>query len=151
MWIPSEPCCVLTVAFFLIDGQKLLDHKGEEERYLKLVLNNFSQGLRRLKDDLLSDGQPVVEFPRIWTLALSKAALFPDWDVHSFRDLTDTVAGGADAIAEALIGEAGLNVQKLVRVLPGCRTNRRQVRGSGRGEDRRDGWRPAQEDQRSSA
>lgn len=194
------------VAFFLIDGQKLLDHKGEEERYLKLVLNNFSQGLRRLKDDLLSDGQPVVEFPRIWILALSKADLFPDWDVYSFRDLMtwkaegdiarlratigelvdtpqalsvgedymllssakfeissatpdpveidvtqrvgldlilpvasllplerrirwhdrmeipmkvlDTVADGADAIAEALIGETGLNLQKLVSVLP---------------------------------
>jgi Double-GTPase 2 len=75
------------VALFLVDGQKLLDYKGEEERYLKSLLTNFRQGLLRLRDDLLADGNRVVEFPRIWIMALSKADLFPDWDVHSFRDL----------------------------------------------------------------
>lgn len=75
------------VALFLVDGQKLLDHGGEEERYLKSLTANFRQGLLRLKDDLLADEGPLVEFPRIWVLALSKADLFPHWDVNSFRDL----------------------------------------------------------------
>lgn len=74
------------VALLLVDGQKLLDYAGEEERYLMSLLHNFRQNLKSLKDDLLEDG-PLVEFPRIWILALSKADLFPDWDVNTFRDL----------------------------------------------------------------
>ncbi|TCC56446.1 ATP/GTP-binding protein [Kribbella pittospori] len=75
------------VALLLVDGQKLLDYPGEEERYLKSLLTNFRQGLLRLKDDLLADEDRLVEFPRIWIMALSKADLFPDWDIYSFRDL----------------------------------------------------------------
>ena len=75
------------VALLLVDGQKLLDYKGEEERYLKSLLTNFRQGLLRLKEDLLAGEDRLVEFPRIWIIALSKADLFPDWDVYSFRDL----------------------------------------------------------------
>lgn len=41
------------VALFLVDGQKLLDHAGEEERYLKSLIANFRQGLLRLKDSTL--------------------------------------------------------------------------------------------------
>ena len=75
------------VALVLVDGQKLLDHKGEEERYLKSLLTNLRQGLLRLKEDLLAGDDGLAEFPRIWVIALSKADLFPDWDVHTFRDL----------------------------------------------------------------
>jgi hypothetical protein len=75
------------VAVLLVDGQKLLDNAGEEERYLKSLLWNVRNGLLRLKDDLLEDGEPLVEFPRIWMLALSKADLLPDLDVYKFRDL----------------------------------------------------------------
>src|SRR3954451_7500827 len=75
------------VALLLVDGQRLLDCKGEEERYLKSLLTNFRQGLMRLKEDLLAGEDRLVEFPRIWIIALSKADLFPDWDVRSFRDL----------------------------------------------------------------
>lgn len=75
------------VALLLVDGQKLLDHRGEEERYLKSLMTNIRQGVLRLKEDLLADEGRLVEFPRIWILALSKADLFPDWDIHSFRDL----------------------------------------------------------------
>jgi hypothetical protein len=82
------------VALLLVDGQKLLDYAGEEERYLKSLLTNFRQGVLRIKDDLLSEGEPLVEFPRIWILALSKADLFPDWDVYSFRDLLIEKAAG---------------------------------------------------------
>ena len=87
------------VALFLVDGQKLLDYQGEEERYLKSLLTNFRQGLLRLRDDLLADEDRLVEFPRIWVLALSKADLFPDWDIYSFRDL---VIGKAAEHIEAL-------------------------------------------------
>ena len=74
------------VAVLLVDGQKLLDHVGEEERYLKALFGSFRQNLLRLKDDLLNEGR-LVEFPRIWVLALSKADLLESWDVNTFRDL----------------------------------------------------------------
>jgi hypothetical protein len=75
------------VAIVLVDGQSLLDYKGNEEQYLKSLLTSFRQGILQLKDELLADDGRLVEFPRIWILALSKADLFPDWDVYSFRDL----------------------------------------------------------------
>ena len=75
------------VALVLVDGQKLLDYEGEEERYLKSLLTNFRQGLLQLKDDLLAGDGRLDEFPRIWIIALSKADLFPEGDVGSFRDL----------------------------------------------------------------
>jgi hypothetical protein len=75
------------VALLLVDAQKLIDNSGEEERYLKSLFSNFRNGLLSLKDDLLEDGKPLVEFPRIWVLGLSKADLLPDLDVFAFRDL----------------------------------------------------------------
>ncbi|MER7471222.1 hypothetical protein [Micromonospora sp. NPDC000018] len=75
------------VALLLVDGQRLLEHSGEEERYLKSLLANVRNGLLSLKDDLLADGKPLVEFPRIWMMALSKADLLPHLDVFKFRDL----------------------------------------------------------------
>jgi hypothetical protein len=76
------------VALLLVDGQKLLDHKDEEERYLISLFTHFSQALLRLKEPLLDGEGKLLEFPRIWIIALSKADLFPpDWDVHSFRNL----------------------------------------------------------------
>lgn len=75
------------VAVFLVDGRKLLDHRGEEERYLSALFTNFRQGLLRIKDDLQTDDEPIVEFPRIWIIALSKADLLPELDVHAFRDM----------------------------------------------------------------
>ncbi|MGC4937161.1 TRAFAC clade GTPase domain-containing protein [Kribbella sp. DT2] len=90
------------VALLLVDGQKLLDYAGEEERYLKSLLTNFRQGVLRLKDDLLDEDR-LAEFPRIWIVALSKADLFPDWDVHSFRDLViEKAAGHLDDLRSTL-------------------------------------------------
>jgi hypothetical protein len=43
--------------------------------------------LRSIERELLDDGQRLVQFPRIWILALSKADLLPDMDVFAFRDL----------------------------------------------------------------
>jgi hypothetical protein len=71
----------------LVDGQRLLDNAGEEERYLKSLLGSYRTGLQRLEDQLLEDGKPLVRFPRIWILALSKADLLPELDVFGFRDL----------------------------------------------------------------
>lgn len=75
------------VALLLVDGQKLLDNAGQEERYLKSLLSNFRNSLVLLRDDLLEDGKPLVTFPRIWVIALSKADLLPDLDVHGFKEL----------------------------------------------------------------
>lgn len=81
------------VALLLVDGQRLLDNSGDEERYLKSLLTTFHNGLLSLKDDLLEDGKPLVEFPRIWIMALSKSDLLPDLDVFKFRDLLIEKAG----------------------------------------------------------
>lgn len=81
------------IAFLLVDGQKLLENKGEEERYLKALFANFRQGMLRLQDDILADDGPLTRFPRIWIVALSKADLFPDWNVHTFHNLVIEKAG----------------------------------------------------------
>ncbi len=75
------------VALILVDAQRLIDNAGEEERYLKSLFSNFHNGILSLKDELLIDGEKLVEFPRIWVIALSKADLLPDLDVFKFRDL----------------------------------------------------------------
>lgn len=75
------------VAFLLVDGQRLLDNAGEEERYLKSLLGSIRTGLLKLRDQVLEDGRPLLRFPRIWIVALSKADLLPELDVFGFRDL----------------------------------------------------------------
>jgi hypothetical protein len=91
------------VAIFLVDGQKLVDYAGEEERYLKSLMTSFRQGLLRLKEDLLADEERLIEFPRIWIMALSKADLLPDWDVNTFRDLLiGKAAGDMDGLRTTL-------------------------------------------------
>lgn len=86
------------VALVLVDGQKLLDNAGHEERYLKSLLTTFRNSLILLKDDLLQDGKPLVAFPRIWVITLSKADLLPDLDVNAFQELVIQKAG-AEVIA----------------------------------------------------
>lgn len=82
------------VALILVDGQKLLDYAGEEQRYLKSLFWGLRSGLQRLKDDLLDRGEPLAQFPRIWIIALSKADLHPGLDVHRFRELVIEKAAG---------------------------------------------------------
>lgn len=94
------------VAMLLVDAQKLIDNAGHEERYLKSLFGNLRTGLRRLEDELLPDGEPLVEFPRVWVLALSKSDLLPDLDVFGFRDLIARAAG--DDVAELRRAIAGL-------------------------------------------
>jgi hypothetical protein len=91
------------VALILVDGQKLLDHAGEEERYLKSLFWGLRDGLERLKDDILDEGQPLKEFPRIWIIALSKADLHPGLDAHRFQDLViEKAANEVSALHEVL-------------------------------------------------
>lgn len=91
------------VALLLVDGQKLRDSVGAEKRYLKALLTTFRNGLLSLKDDLLVDGRPLVQFPRIWILALSKADLLPDLDVFAFRDLIiENASGELDQLRQVL-------------------------------------------------
>jgi hypothetical protein len=93
------------VALFLVDGQRLLDNSGEEERYLKSLLTNFRNGLLSLKDDLLEDGKPLVEFPRIWIMALSKSDLLPNLNVFQFRDLLiEKACDDIDELRKVLAG-----------------------------------------------
>ena len=93
------------VALLLVDGQRLLDHAGDEERYLKSLFSNYANGLIALKDDLLAEGAPLVQFPRIWIVALSKADLLPHMDVFKFRDLLDLkAADDLDELRKVLAG-----------------------------------------------
>ena len=75
------------VAFLLVDAQKLIDHAGEEERYLKSLLSNYRNGILSLKEELLPNGKPLVNFPRIWLMALSKSDLLPQMSVRLFKEL----------------------------------------------------------------
>lgn len=93
------------VALVLVDGQKLLDHAGEEEKYLKSLFWGLRDGILRIKDDLLDGGEPLVEFPRIWIIALSKADRHPDLDVHGFHDLVvEKAAGDIASLHEVIKG-----------------------------------------------
>lgn len=93
------------VALILVDGQKLVDYAGEEEKYLKSLLWGLRDGLLRLKDDLLDDGEPLAEFPRIGITALSKADLHPDLDVHGFHVLViEKAAGDITSLHDVLKG-----------------------------------------------
>jgi len=93
------------VALILVDGQKLVDYAGEEEKYFRLWLGGLRAGLEKLKDDILTEGKPLQEYPRIWVLALSKADLHPDLDVQDFRDLlVEKAAGDIAALHQTLKG-----------------------------------------------
>lgn len=93
------------IAFFLIDGQRLVDNAGEEERYLKSVFTNFSNGLLARREEILVAGERFEQFPRIWIITLSKADLLPDLDVIGFRDLViEKAAGEVIRLSEVLSG-----------------------------------------------
>lgn len=82
------------VAILMVDGQRLAEHPGEEERYLKSLLTDFHSGLSELRGDVLDGGRRLARFPRIWAIGLSKSDLLPDVDVERFRELVLGKAGG---------------------------------------------------------
>ncbi|WP_430591392.1 ATP/GTP-binding protein [Humidisolicoccus flavus] len=91
------------VALLLVDAQKLIDHEGEEERYLKSLLNNFRTGLMRLQDEILHGNELLTSFPRVWMLALSKADLMPNMNVAAFQELLiEKVCDELDALRHVL-------------------------------------------------
>jgi len=93
------------VALLLVDGQRMLDNAGEEERYLRSLLASYRTGLLKLKGDLLEGGKPLVKFPRIWIIALSKADLLPEGDVFAFRDLIiEKASDDLTALRDVLAG-----------------------------------------------
>ena len=103
------------VAILAVDGQRLVDNAGQEERYLKSMLNTFRSMLLLLKGDLLPDGKPLVKFPRIWVMALTKSDLLPDMTVDDFKDLLVQKVGSdmnelRDVIAGFLQGSSALAV-----------------------------------------
>lgn len=103
------------VALLLVDGQRLLENAGEEERYLKSLLTNYRSQLLLLRDELLVDGKPLVRFPRIWIMALSKADLLPSLNVTAFKELLQEKVGGeinelTETIAGMVEGNAALSV-----------------------------------------
>jgi hypothetical protein len=114
------------VALLLVDAQRLLDNAGEEERYLKSLFANLKNGLLSLRDDLLDDRKPLVEFPRIWVLALSKSDLLPDLDVFAFRDLliekaSDDIGLLREVIADMVEGREALSVGEDFALLSSAR------------------------------
>jgi hypothetical protein len=91
------------VALVLVDGQQLLDYAGEEEKYLKSLFWGLRGGLEKLRDDILTNGEPLSEFPRIWILALSKADLHPELNAKGFQDLiVEKAAGDVSALHDTL-------------------------------------------------
>ncbi|MET4639566.1 ATP/GTP-binding protein [Mycetocola sp. 2940] len=92
------------VALLLVDAQRLMDNSGEEERYLKALFTNLKNGLLKLRDDLLEDGKPLVMFPRVWVVALSKSDLLPDFDVCELRDLIVEKAAGELSELRTVLG-----------------------------------------------
>jgi hypothetical protein len=69
------------------------------------LLGSFRTGLLRLEDQLLEDDRPLVRFPRIWILALSKADLLPELDVFAFRDLViEKASADLDELRKVLKG-----------------------------------------------
>jgi hypothetical protein len=90
------------VAVVLVDGQKLLDNKDQEEKYLRSLLWGLSDGLERLNIEILTDGK-LRQFPRIWIIALAKADLHPDLGAREFCDLvTEKNAGDVTKLHETL-------------------------------------------------
>lgn len=75
------------VAVLLVDAQRLVDNAGEEQRYLKALLTNYTAHVSRVREQLLPGGERLVRFPRVWMFGLSKADLLPEMNVTAFQDL----------------------------------------------------------------
>ena len=117
---------VSDVALLMVDGQKLKESAGEEERYLKALFHTLRTGLVRLREDILEDGKELVRFPRIWVLALSKADLLPELDVDRFKALVlekaaDELGQLREAIESMVQGDEALAVGEDALLLSSAR------------------------------
>lgn len=105
------------VALLLVDGAKLRDNAGQEDRYLKPLFQNLTESLTRLQSELFPRGKKTNSFPRTWVIALTKADLLPGTDVFDFTNtvkqhaaaelegLQQTIAGFVNAPEATSIGE----------------------------------------------
>lgn len=92
------------VALVLVDGQKLIDQPDAQDAYLHNLFWGIRDSLLSMRQALLADG-PLVDFPRIWVIALSKADLHGELDVHGFQDLViQKAAGEIEALRQELRG-----------------------------------------------
>ncbi|WP_232820217.1 ATP/GTP-binding protein [Brachybacterium sp. YJGR34] len=78
---------VSDVALIMVDGEKVAANAGQEERYLKELFHSLRHGLLRLRGDLLEGGKPLVQFPRIWIVALSKADVLLEMTVEDLKSM----------------------------------------------------------------
>lgn len=106
---------VSDVALLLVDGQQLLNHAGEEERYLGTLFGSLTNTLLALKDDLLQDEKQLIQFPRIWVLGLSKADLLPEMTATRLSEIVTKTAGHhlndlREAIQSIVAGDEALSV-----------------------------------------
>ncbi len=97
------------VAFLLVDGQRLLDNPGEEERYLKSLLTSYRTGLLRLRVTALGRRKAARQVSSDLGLGPCKADLLPDSTSSRFRDLV--IGKAADDLGELRrVLESGLVV-----------------------------------------
>ena len=103
------------VALVLVDAQKLLDHEGDEDRYLKSLFGTFRNTLLGIKSDIIADNERLEQFPRIWVIALSKADLMPELDAHRLHELVvlhaaDELNALRKVLADFVNGDEALSV-----------------------------------------
>ena len=78
------------VALFLVDGAKL---KESGDKYLKCLFCKFRDELCRLKEyPALKARFPLLHFPRIWLICLSKSDLMPELTAEGFKQRVIGVA-----------------------------------------------------------
>lgn len=123
---------VSDVALLLVDGQELIDHTGEEERYLGKLFGSLSNTLLALKDDLLEDEKQLVLFPRIWVLGLSKADLLPEMTVDGLSELVTRTAGHhlnhlREVIQVLIAGDEALSVGEDLMLLSSAKFEPGQI------------------------
>ncbi|WP_296182997.1 GTPase [uncultured Corynebacterium sp.] len=103
------------VALVLVDAQKLLEHQGDEERYLKSLFGTFRNTLLGIKSDIVAEDERLEQFPRIWVIALSKADLMPEMDAHRLHELVvlhaaDELNALRKVLADFVDGDEALSV-----------------------------------------
>lgn len=121
------------VALLLVDGQKLLDNAGQEERYLKSLFTNFREGLLASAEDVDQGGKPLEVFPRIWMIALSKADLLPHMTASAFKALViekaaEDLAALREMLSGIVMGQDALSVGEDFVVLSSAKFEDQQIK-----------------------
>ncbi|MGH8056761.1 MAG: hypothetical protein ACREOH_05925, partial [Candidatus Entotheonellia bacterium] len=83
------------VGFFLLDGSQ---YREQGLRYVCYILEQFKNEIRRIKDDLVSDGNPMNALPQQWVICISKSDLLPEGTTAEMV-ARDIVAGAYEQLA----------------------------------------------------